>query len=466
MHSVLILFYKFIIYMFLLDKFIFLVILFSNIFSLNFNRVKNFNNNKINLLNNNINILDNNYNSLLNNSNINLSVIGLSHINNTIDIIEKIKFNEDDIINIRRYMYLTNISHEINFLSTCNRFEIYLISNNNTKIIEILLDKINNINNNFKYVKNRLIIKHDDDAIIHLLRVSTGLESLVLGENQILHQIKKNHQELLKEKKIYNYKYLPKLFEYAIICGKKTRTLTNIYHHDSSIPSIAINLAKNLGFNNSSNDIISIIGCGKMTKLLLNYLNNYSIKNIYLINRDVNKAIQLKNNFKNLNITTSNYTDFEIKLIDSDYIFVATSSQTYLITPELFYNKCLTKKIKIIDISLPRNVDPECSNNSNINLYNIDDLKNIQLNKNNDIFFVENIIMNYYDQFNKWIKFNSIYKNIDNIKNEIENEIINKNNKEIYFLLNNKHNLTEKDIDNYNKFIINKIFNKIYKNIK
>ena len=148
-----------------------------------------------------------------------------------------------------------------------------------------------------------------------------------------------------------------------------------------------------------------------MAKLLLDNLKSNKHINITIINRSIQNAIKLKNNYLNLNINVQPIENLYDNIANSNLIFVSTSSNEYLINPEPLTKIQNDKIIHIIDISLPRNVNPLCNSISNIKLYNIDDLKNIQqsnINKRKNHIDHANSIIN-----NEIIEFNTCKNNYD-----------------------------------------------------
>jgi glutamyl-tRNA reductase len=323
-------------------------------------------------------------------SNFELSVIGISHHNNSMNNIEKISRTKNKIYNS---IQTNNIANEIICLQTCNRFELYTYSLNSTKTIielEKLLSKQSGFIKTYKYINN--------DALRHIFRVSSGLDSMIFGEKQIESQVKKTIHEL-SNKKFYNLK---KIFEKSIECSQQIRSISNFNKGDTSIASVCVDLFIDK-INNSSK--ILIVGSGDTSKTLLNYFRNRQIFNIDLTNRNITNALRLKYQFNKLNISIIDYLLLHKIINNYDYVFMATSSVEPIIKLNDIKLNNFTKNLTIIDLCVPKNIETKCSKIKNICLFDIDKLKKIQLsNINNNKIILDrcnNIIKYHINKFNQ-----------------------------------------------------------------
>ena len=305
-----------------------------------------------------------------------LSMIGISYHNNTINDIEKISIQKKDLNNFYNYVYKNNITDEIVVLSTCNRFELYMYSKNadisKEKIIEFLIKK-----ESYDKLKNKLYFYKNDDVLRHLYGVSSGIKSMIFGEKQIHDQVNIIYNNLKKN----NIKLLSNVFMSSLECSEEIRKIKDFNKCDSSISSISIDFYKNNITNTSK---ILIIGSGEMSKLLITNFRNKQIYNLSLINRNEENAIKLKKNFPNMNINIKDYNNELRKLckyyFEYDYVFVCTSSPEPIIIFDKTYKLSINKNINIMDLSVPKNVEIKCKSNKNINLNTIEDLRNIEKN--------------------------------------------------------------------------------------
>lgn len=322
------------------------------------------------------------------------SVLGISHKNNSINEIEQIICDENNFNKYSEIITNQKIADEIAILSTCNRYELYACSFNATYTLEKLENII--LNNNYKNNKFKLYKYENNDAFWHLCKVSSGLDSLIFGEKQIEEQIKKLFK-IIKNNKYIN---LENIFFNALKCSKEIRNIKNFNSGDTSIVSACVDLI--VKKNNSIS--ILIVGSGTTSKNLINYLRNRKIANITITNHNYTNAVKLKNSFPKIKINLISFENFTKQIENHDYIFFATSSNTPLVKcSELsIINKNLQLKnkiIKIIDLSVPKNVDIEFNSTKYIELFDIDYLKKIECLKikNNEKILNESdkIIRNY-----------------------------------------------------------------------
>jgi glutamyl-tRNA reductase len=391
----------------------------------------------------NINYLSNNeYYNILNSD---LTLIGLK--NNNLSLLEE---NIKKIENNNEYQnFIYNFKNEYTNFKTCNRYEIYHLGNNtfNNKISNILTNKCNINEDNFYYYKN-------NECIEYLFNTSAGFNSKIFGENEILSQLKEKHIKL----KETNNKYLIKLFEYALNNGKEIKSKTNISKKHISISSLTYDLIKNISNNHNIN--LSLVGSGKIIRSLLKILekDNYSfIKKINIINHNLESAAVLKKEFLIDKIDIYTLNDCKEILNDSDIIITATTSNKFLLDKNSINN--INNKY-LIDLSLPKNINPNIKDLVNIKLY---DLNNINENKNINLKSREKEINNSYIyikkniiKFNRWNFLYHYNKKLSELKVNID---LTKEKK----ILLGKKNLTDNDLDSYNKKIINKIVHNLYK---
>ena len=207
-------------------------------------------------------------------------------------------------------------------------------------------------------------------AIEHLFKVASGLDSIVLGEDQILGQVKDAHDfsmQLGSSKKIFN-----KLFREAVNIAKDIKNTTKISHQPLSISYIGIKFLQNKVGNLEGKKAL-VIGIGKMNRLTMKYLEEEKLDTIYVSNRSHGKVIELESEFKN--IVPIRYEDRYKVMNDVDIVISATASPHMIIKydemPEI------QRKIFMMDIALPRDIDPKINELENIEVYDIDNLKDI-----------------------------------------------------------------------------------------
>jgi len=318
----------------------------------------------------------------------------VDHKSHSVSELEKLRFDEEEF-----YKKYDNCI----LLQTCNRIEIYFDSNS--------IENLEDLKNDFKSF-DCIIGK---EAIIHLLRLASGLESMIVGEDQIIGQIKKSHYTAKKFGR--STKYLDTIFLKAIHVGQRVRSETNINKGGVSIASAAIELIeKTIGLNNKN---ILIIGAGEIGTLVAKVLIDKNIKAILVANRTYERAKLLAEKLRGMAI---HFDKLKEALNFSDIIICATASPHKILDKNILAN-VKGKKI-IVDIANPRDVDDNVRELDNIKLYTIDDLKcvsqeNIEKRKR-EIPLVERIIEEEYPILLKQIEKLSFEEIIIDYKNYIE----------------------------------------------
>ncbi len=297
-----------------------------------------------------------------------LIVFGLNHKSAPIAIREKLAhLNEMTIPEVDGYTL------EVVPLCTCNRVELYYSGPEKDARVsfnELLARK------NLKYdnLKEYFYEFKEKDCVQHLFNVASGLDSMILGENQILHQIKNSYKEAVN-KNLVN-KQLHSLFQKTLEVGKKVRSLTEISGNHVSIASTAVDLAKNLfGPLNSSKALI--LGAGEMASLVAVHLHENGVEKMFFINRTESKAADLAKKFGGIAFS---YDYLEDLLADCDIVISSTSSSEAIISKAMMEKAIKQRKdraIFAIDIAVPRDIEPDCREIENVFLYDVDDLKNV-----------------------------------------------------------------------------------------
>lgn len=258
-------------------------------------------------------------------------------------------------------------------LCTCNRVEIYYSGTEGEakrSFIELLASK-NLKYDSFKEYFYELVEK---DCVNHLFSVASGLDSMILGENQILHQIKNSYQEAVR-KKLVN-KQLHNLFQKTLEVGKKVRSKTEISGNHISIASAAVELAKNtLGFLGSSKALI--LGAGEMANLVAVHLRERGVNEMFFINRTQKNAVELAERFGGKASSLDRLQDL---LVSCDLVISSTSSNEPIIDRNMMERVLEQRNGKALfamDIAVPRDIDSNCRGLKNLVLYDVDDLKNV-----------------------------------------------------------------------------------------
>ncbi len=306
-----------------------------------------------------------------------VGLIGTSYKSASIDIREKFTFQKEEIQEFSEYLKKEEDFKSLIILSTCNRTEIYFYcqKTNNQDGFNLILKALSKLKAYTENMKSYFYFKSGREAVEHLFKVSSGIDSLIIGEDQIIGQVKNaftTAQEINSADSI-----LTRLFTKAFEAGKRVRSETKINQGSGSVSSAAVDLC-NKYYPNLSKKTVLIIGAGQTGQLVLTSLSKKGFKSIYIANRTVSKAEELakRNNGKAVGLEK-----IEDILAKSDIIIVATDSKNHLITKEMVLrtglNKESIKEQLYIDLSVPRNIEESISELSDKQLYAVDDLTEI-----------------------------------------------------------------------------------------
>jgi len=305
---------------------------------------------------------------------MNIAVIGLSHKNAAVEIREKLSIPEPEIEGAIACVSGYPHVEEVAILSTCNRLEIYLVASETEpcirEVMQFLCDKSGVA---LAELRSHLFVLLHQDAITHLMRVASGLESLVLGEGQILSQVKTTHKWGQRYKGVG--RILNQLFKQSISIGKRVRTETNIGTGAVSISSAAVELAQ-MQVENLADYRISIVGAGKMSRLLVQHLISKGAQQINIINRSTDRAEELAKKFDTVPIQVHPLTEMMSVVAASDMVFTSTgATEPILDRAKLEGAIDGNSSLMLFDISVPRNVAADVSEMDNVRSFNVDDLK-------------------------------------------------------------------------------------------
>lgn len=302
-------------------------------------------------------------------------ILGINHKSAHLDIREKFAIDLKDHSNFLSQASEFPYLEEICLLSTCNRMEIYGVSKHPSLAKEQLLEFLSKYHQVDKtWLEKYLYFHSDEKAVEHGFAVASSLDSMVLGEPQILGQMKEAYQIALSSG--HTGKILNKFFHQTLFVAKKIRSETEIGHYPVSVSYAAVVLAKQI-FGDLSQKKALIVGAGKMSKLAIKHFNNANIGKLYITNRTEEKAIELA---KKLNGEVIPYPNFEQWLADADIVLTSTNSPEYLIKLPAIQEAIRKRKNQpmfLIDLAVPRDIAPEINHLSNVFLYDIDDLGDV-----------------------------------------------------------------------------------------
>ena len=353
-----------------------------------------------------------------------ISVIGLNHKSANIDIREKFSFTADNAALLLRRIKKVRDILEVIVVSTCNRTEIYCESANGSDDIKnwLLSEK------EYKSFARHLYVHQEEDAIEHLFKVVAGLDSMVIGESEVLGQVKTAYKIALDNKSIDGK--LKRLFEYSFSVAKNVRTNTDIGGNAISFMYTSILLIKKI-FSTVEEKKCLLIGAGEMTELALKYLKSNNVNDITICNRkeEKGKKLALENSCR-----YSNLNNLSTIIHDYDVIITSTSSSLPLIGKGNVENALIKRNndsIVIIDLGVPRDVESQIKTLDNVYLYTIDDLgqiieKNYKI-REKSIKDAEEIIKFKIVEYKNWLSENNsteIIKNYREYVDDITNGIV------------------------------------------
>ena len=334
-----------------------------------------------------------------------LFIIGTNHKIASVSIREQLALLPEHINHFANSALKLPNLYEIVLLSTCNRTEIYFIAEQDVKLNIIdLWAELAKLDTDFI---TQHTYYHDEQAIViqHLMRVACGLDSLILGEPQILGQLKQAHQQALAIKS--SGKYLNHLFQKTFQIAKKVRTETSIGQHAVSVAFAAVNLAKQI-FTSLHEQKAMLIGAGETIELVIKHLQSQGMTHFIIANRTLENAHNLA---KNLGIKANiiGLDDIDHHLAQADLLIASTGSNHTLISKaatKLALKERRNRPILMIDLAIPRDIAADVDDLDDTYVYTIDHLEDIieenQKNRLDAAKEAELIILEGVQEIQQW----------------------------------------------------------------
>jgi len=396
-------------------------------------------------------------------------VVGLSIHHASVEVREKLAIPEADWNAASNEICASGSVEEAAVLSTCNRFEVYYAAADAREAMACVTDYLSKRSGlPVSLLRKNIFCLSGDDAVWHLMRVAGGLDSLVVGEGQILSQVRQCHLHSIEEDGCGG-KVLSRLLNNAVAAGKRVRSETNISKGSVSVSSAAVELSEmmaqpdlKLPFSEAR---LAVVGAGKMTRLLVTHLASRGLERITIVNRSLGRPKELQDQFPDV--------DIEIKLMDdlwdvvgrSDIVYTATSSDEYVITESLLEENALAtgRPLMLVDISVPRNVGEDCKNVENVVAYNVDDLKAVVARntamRQREMLEAESLLREEAAQFVGWRESLSAIPTINQLQ-EKANYVRETELKKCTRKLNTNGQLTDKEleaVERLSRGIVNKL---------
>ena len=391
-----------------------------------------------------------------------IGVVGLSHKSAPVNIREKFSFDKDEYTDLSHTILKNKYIDELVVISTCNRTELYF-SAKETCYSGAFSTLINYLKSHVQLeagIESHFYQYESKAAINHLFRVISGLESMVLGEYQIVSQIKDaiSHAEKIGSAG----KLLTRLFHKALETGKQVRTQTGISNGAFSVSYAAVLKCISI-FENISDKKILLIGAGETGELVIKNLYKKGCKNIQVANRTYSKALELANQYDGNVIEFSNIAS---GIADADIVVSSISCKKPLVTSAMIENSDKATPTVFIDLGVPRNIDQQLAELDSVSLFNVDDLKKV-VNQNKEkkesyLEAADKIIAEKLAEYASWLSSQNLSPVIQNMISEVTE--INHKELEVFRKFHDENEF--QNMEKYGKHITEKIVNSMIKNLK
>ena len=301
-------------------------------------------------------------------------IVGMNHKTAPLEIRERLSLVPcGDMDNpLTLLMGLPDIS-EVLYLATCNRVEILAdVLEADLAVSGLREFMIRQGQIPVSESEGYLYVHFDQEAVRHLFRVASSLDSMVMGEPQILGQLKDAYRQAVEHRTTGII--LNKLLHHTFRVAKRVRTETGIASHAVSVSFAAVELAKKI-FGSLEGKTILLVGAGDMSELAARHLMNHGVDKVRIANRTHARALQMAQGFHGVAVP---FEDLSHNLLDVDIVISSTGAPGYIIRREMIVEALRRRKNRLlflIDIAVPRDIDPAAGQIDNVYLYNIDDLQ-------------------------------------------------------------------------------------------
>lgn len=334
-----------------------------------------------------------------------LVVVGINHKTAPVETRELFSFSADKVVEANRSLKGSGAFRENLVVSTCNRVEVYAVAGHDqdsANDIKLFLSRYHGLN--ALDHDGSMYVHKNKDAVAHLFRVVSGLDSMIIGEAEIMAQMKKAYSDA--KAALATGKVLNRLFEKAFNTAKKIRTQTFISRGVVSVSSAAIRLSEKI-LGGLGDKTALVIGTGTVGEQLIVYLKKNGIRSILAANRTMERAEALARKFA---ATPIAFEDFRSRLAEVDIVITSTGAPHAIVRKDDIASLMPRRKQKplfIIDLAVPRDVEESVNTIDNAYLYNIDDLQkivdeNLKL-RQGELDNCSGIIAGAADRFMAWL---------------------------------------------------------------
>ncbi len=333
-----------------------------------------------------------------------IGAFSFSHRNTTLEERDLLALSSEEIALLLPILQ-EELGGEVAIISTCNRTEVYTYSPHCKRLWEHCTHHLAALRGVPEHTFPTPSLYHGDDAIRHLMRVAASLESLALGEDQILAQVKDAHDLVLASEG--KCPVLDQLFQLAIRSGKQIRTDTTLCRGNVSISSVSVDLAKKI-FGHFKRATVLLVGAGETAMNAAVHFHGAGARDFIVANRGEERGVAAATRLGGEFMPLHRLSDACVR---ADIVVFATGSKTHLIDREAIRNIMRARRNRqlfMIDISNPRNVAPDVENQEGVYLFNIDHLEKIvQENlrgRRDQIPLAETIIEDYMERWETWLR--------------------------------------------------------------
>lgn len=331
--------------------------------------------------------------------------IGINYRSATVDIREPFSVPADALDAALSDLIARADIAEAVLVSTCNRTEVYAVSSDVQGAIDEIESFFAQLSGLSPYSFHTHLYRLTDyDAVRHLLRVVVGMDSMVIGETQILGQVRSaflSAQSLGTTGPVFNH-----LFRNAVAFAKRAQTETSIGQSAVSVSYAAASLARKV-FTSLSDKTALIIGAGKMAELTLTHLRSQGIARVLVVNRTLDRALTLATRFAGEAFAME---DLPLALAQADIVVSSTGAREYVLTPDvltLTQRRRKHRPLFCVDIAVPRDVDPAIAKFDGVYVYDIDDLQDVVSSsvalRKQEALRVEDMITEQVEAFARWV---------------------------------------------------------------
>jgi len=394
-----------------------------------------------------------------------IAILSVNHAQAPVSVRERVAFEPNHLADELQKLNSVSGVEACVILSTCNRSEIYAVVDNDNpqEILSQYLSDTHQVSR--QELDSYLVYFENDAALEHICNVACGLDSLVLGEPQILGQLKDAYHSAKQAKTLD--KKLEKLFQHAFSTAKKVRTDTQIGSSPVSIAYCAVKLSEKI-FADLSEQTVLLIGAGEMIELCAQHLSQKGVNNIIVANRTLENAQKIASIYGAQSISLKQFSSV---IHQADIIISSTAASVPVIGKGLIESALKRRKHKpmfMLDIAIPRDIEPEVGQLDDVYLYTIDDLEQVVSDnvdsREKEKVLAQEIIVKQAQVFNKWLSVlpnEQLVQSYRTSANQIKDDIV----LDAIKRLNNGDD-GEKIIKKLADQLTNKILHTTFKNIK